>query len=104
MLLLIGLLVECYTIFRIGHLLTLHVFLGILLLGPVTLKPARTAPIEVASGKRKVNRLSRRGNRRVNHAIHMAAVTQVRQKHSEGRACYDKKLAEGKTHREAYDR
>ncbi len=36
--LLIGLLVECYTIFRIGHLLTLHVFLGMLLLGPVTLK------------------------------------------------------------------
>jgi hypothetical protein len=31
----------------------------------------------------------------------MAAVTQVRHKHSEGRACYDKKLAEGKTHREA---
>jgi hypothetical protein len=29
---------ECYTIFRIGHLLTLHVFLGMLLLGPVTLK------------------------------------------------------------------
>jgi hypothetical protein len=29
-----------------------------------------TAPIEVSSGKRKVNRLSRRGNRRVNHAIH----------------------------------
>ena len=60
-----------------------------------------TAPIEVASGQRKVNRLSRRGNRRVNHAIHMAAVTQIRQKHSEGRAYYDKKLAEGKTHREA---
>ena len=60
-----------------------------------------TAPIEVASGQRKVNRLSRRGNRRVNHAIHMAAVTQVRQKHSEGRTYYDKKLAEGKTHREA---
>ena len=60
-----------------------------------------TAPIEVSSGQRKVHRLSRRGNRRVNHAIHMAAVTQVRQKHSEGRAYYDKKLAEGKTHREA---
>jgi hypothetical protein len=60
-----------------------------------------TALIEVASGKRKVNRLSRRGNRRVSHAIHMAAVTQVRQKRSEGRACYDKKLTEGKTPREA---
>jgi transposase len=60
-----------------------------------------TAPIEVSSGQRKVCRLSRRGNRRINHAIHMAAITQVRQPHSEGRACYDKKLAEGKTHKEA---
>ena len=37
-LLLVGLLVECYTIFRIGHLLTPHIFLGMLLLGPVALK------------------------------------------------------------------
>jgi hypothetical protein len=36
--LLIGLVVECYTILRIGRLLTLHVFLGMLLLGPVVLK------------------------------------------------------------------
>ena len=36
--LLIGLLIECYTILRIGRLLTLHFFLGMLLLGPVTLK------------------------------------------------------------------
>jgi hypothetical protein len=36
--LLILLAVECYTIFRIGRLLTLHVFLGMLLLGPLTLK------------------------------------------------------------------
>jgi hypothetical protein len=36
--LLVLLAVECYTIFRIGRLLTLHVFLGMLLLGPVTLK------------------------------------------------------------------
>jgi len=60
-----------------------------------------TAPIEVSSGQRKVHRLSRRGNRRVNHAIHMIAVTQVRQPHSEGRAYFDKKLAEGKTRKEA---
>ena len=60
-----------------------------------------TAPIEVSSGGRKVHRLSRRGNRRINHAIHMAAITQIRQPHSDGRAYYDKKLAEGKTHREA---
>jgi transposase len=60
-----------------------------------------TAPIEVSSGKRKVYRLSRRGNRRLNHAIHMAAITQIRYKHSQGRAYYDKKLAEGKTSKEA---
>ena len=60
-----------------------------------------TAPAEVSSGGRKVFRLSLRGNRRLNHAIHMAAVTQIRHKHSEGRAYYDKKLAEGKTHKEA---
>ena len=36
-----------------------------------------TAPIEVSSGNRKIHRLSRRGNRRLNHAIHMAAITQI---------------------------
>ena len=60
-----------------------------------------TAPVEASSGKRKGFRLSRRGNRRMNHAIHMAAVTQVRNKHSNGRAYYDKKLSEGKTGKEA---
>jgi transposase len=60
-----------------------------------------TAPIEVSSGGRKIYRLSRRGNRRLNHAIHMAAVTQIRYRHSPGRAYYDKKLAEGKTGKEA---
>ncbi len=60
-----------------------------------------TAPVEVSSGNRKIHRLSLRGNRRINHAIHMAAITQLRHKHSEGRACYDKKVAEGKTHKEA---
>jgi transposase len=60
-----------------------------------------TAPIEVSSGPRKIYRLSRRGNRRLNHAIHMAAVTQIRYHHSPGRAYYDRKLAEGKTGKEA---
>ncbi len=60
-----------------------------------------TAPIEVSSGNRKIYRLSRRGNRRLNHVIHMAAVTQIRYPHTEGRAYYDKKLAEGKTRKEA---
>jgi transposase len=60
-----------------------------------------TAPIEVSSGQRKIYRLSRRGNRRLNHVIHMAAVTQIRYRHSDGRAYYDRKLAEGKTRKEA---
>jgi transposase len=60
-----------------------------------------TAPIEVSSGNRKIYRLSRRGNRQLNHAIHMAAVTQIRHRHSEGRTFYDRKIAEGKTPKEA---
>ncbi len=61
-----------------------------------------TAPVEVSSGDRKkVYRLSLRGNRRVNHAIHMAAISQIRHKRSDGRAFYEKKVAEGKTHKEA---
>jgi len=42
-----------------------------------------------------------RGNRRMNHAIHMAAVTQTDCKNSDGRAYYQRKLAEGKTPAEA---
>ncbi|HEY1004997.1 MAG TPA: transposase [Streptosporangiaceae bacterium] len=60
-----------------------------------------TAPAEVSSGNRKIRRLSLRGSRRINHAIHMAAINWIRHRHSEGRACYEKKLAEGKTHKEA---
>jgi transposase len=60
-----------------------------------------TAPVEVSSGNRKVHRLSLRGNRRINHAIHMAAITQISHKHSPGRAYYDKKIAEGRTHKDA---
>jgi transposase len=60
-----------------------------------------TAPIEVSSGRRKIYRLSRRGNRWLNHAIHMAAVTQVSHRHSPGRAYYERKLAEGQTPKEA---
>ena len=60
-----------------------------------------TAPVEVSSGNRKIYRLSLRGNRRLNHAIHMAAVTQISYRHSPGRAYYDRKIAEGKTTKEA---
>jgi transposase len=60
-----------------------------------------TAPIEFSSSGRTVHRLSRRGNRTLNHAIHMIAVTQIRHLESEGRSYYDRKLAEGRTRREA---
>jgi len=60
-----------------------------------------TAPVEVSSGNRKIYRLSLRGNRRVNHALHMAAITQISHRHSDGRGYYDRKIAEGKTHKEA---
>jgi Transposase/Transposase IS116/IS110/IS902 family len=60
-----------------------------------------TAPIEVSSGGKKRHRLSLRGNRKLNHAIHMAAVTQIRYPDTPGRVYYDKKRAEGKTKKEA---
>jgi hypothetical protein len=60
-----------------------------------------TAPDEVSSGDRVICRLSLRGSRRLNHAIHMAAVTQIRSKHSRGRVHDDTELAEGKTGKEA---
>jgi transposase len=60
-----------------------------------------TAPAGVSSGNHKIYRLSLRGNRRINHALHMAAITQIRHAHSDGRACYERKIAEGKTHKKA---
>src|ERR1039458_2926242 len=60
-----------------------------------------TAPVEVSSGNRKIYRLSLRGNRRMNHAIHMAAITQIRHAHSDGRACCDRKIAAGKSRKDA---
>jgi transposase len=62
-----------------------------------------TAPIEWSSGNptKPIRRLSRRGNRTLNHAIHIVAVTQIRHRHSPGRAYYDRKRSEGQTGREA---
>ncbi|HZJ06730.1 MAG TPA: IS110 family transposase [Nocardioidaceae bacterium] len=59
-----------------------------------------TAPLEVSSGERIRHRLNLRGNRKLNHAIHIAAICQIRCD-SEGRAYYDRKIADGKTHKEA---
>ena len=62
---------------------------------------AGVAPIEVASGDRARHRLSRSGDRQLNSALHLVAVTQVRMPLSIGRCYYDRKIAEGKTHKEA---
>jgi transposase len=60
-----------------------------------------TAPIDVSSGEQIRHRLSRSGNRRLNHVIHMMAVTQIRNRKTVGRAYYERKRAEGKTGKEA---
>jgi transposase len=62
---------------------------------------AGVAPIEIASSEHSRHRLSRAGDRRLNSAIHLIAVTQVRMRSSIGRAYFDKKIAEGKTRNEA---
>jgi transposase len=59
-----------------------------------------TAPVEFSSGGRTVHRLSQRGNRNLNHALHMAAICQLRQPHSDGRTYFERKVAAGKTKRE----
>ena len=59
-----------------------------------------TAPIEASSGEIVRHRLSRAGNRRMNHMIHIAATSQLRHD-TEGRAYYRRKLAAGKTKAEA---
>jgi transposase len=59
-----------------------------------------TAPIEASSGPRVRHRLNPRGNRQLNHVLHIAAVTQVAH-NTPGRAYYLRKQAEGKTKKEA---
>jgi transposase len=60
-----------------------------------------TAPVAFESGGRSIHRLSLRGNRQLNHAMHIVAVTQIAHRHSPGRGFYDRKLAQGKTPKEA---
>ena len=59
-----------------------------------------TAPIEASSGPKTRHRLNPRGNRQLNHAIHVIAVAQIRHP-SEGRRYFDRKVAEGKSNKEA---
>ena len=59
-----------------------------------------TAPLDASSGEQNRHRLSRAGNRRMNHMIHIAAISQIRLD-TPGRAYYRRKLAVGKTRLEA---
>ncbi|GAA4562567.1 IS110 family transposase [Micromonospora coerulea] len=59
-----------------------------------------TAPLDASSGDQQRHRLSRAGNRRINRALHIMAVVQLRHD-TEGRAYYRRKLATGKTPMEA---
>lgn len=61
---------------------------------------AGTAPIPASSGQITRHRLNRGGNRRLNHAIHMVAVSRLRL-HPESKRYYERKLSEGKTAKEA---
>ena len=59
-----------------------------------------TAPLDASSGEQNRHRLSRAGNRRMNHMIHIAAISQIRLD-TDGRAYYRRKRAEGKKPLEA---
>jgi transposase len=59
-----------------------------------------TAPVESSSGEVVRHRLSLAGNRHLNNALHMVAICQARSD-VRGRAYYRKKIAEGKSRKEA---
>ncbi len=59
-----------------------------------------TAPIDASSGEQVRHRLSRAGNRRINHVLYIAEIVQLRHD-TNGRTYYRRKLAEAKTSMEA---
>jgi transposase len=59
-----------------------------------------TAPLEASGGQVVLHRLSRSGDRKLNHALYMMAMVQVRRP-SAGQAYCRRKLAEGKSPKEA---
>jgi transposase len=59
-----------------------------------------TAPVEASSGDVVRHRLSLAGNRRLNYALHMVAVCQARSD-ARGGTYYRKKIAQGKSRKEA---
>jgi transposase len=63
-------------------------------------RQAGTAPIPASSGNRSRHRLHRGGDRQLNRALHTIAITRAAHD-PETRAYLDKKIAEGKTRKEA---
>lgn len=59
-----------------------------------------TAPIPASSGQTQRHRLNKGGNRRLNHAIHMMALTQARMD-PRARAYLERRRAQGRTRRDA---
>jgi len=59
-----------------------------------------TAPVDASSGPRKRHRLNTRGNRQLNHAMHIIAFSQLSHP-GPGRDYYERKLAEAKSQKEA---
>ena len=61
---------------------------------------AGVAPIEASSGPKTRHRLNPRGNRQLNHALHIIAIAQIRHP-GPGRDYFQRKLDEGKSKKEA---
>ena len=61
---------------------------------------AGTSPVDASSGQQQRHRLNRGGDRQLNRALHVIALTRVRY-HGETAAYYQRLLAAGKTTREA---
>jgi transposase len=59
-----------------------------------------SAPLNASSGPKPRHRLNNKGNRQLNHALHLAAVTQISHD-TAGRDYYQRKLAETQNKKEA---
>jgi transposase len=62
---------------------------------------AGVAPLTFASGMSAAVRVNNLGDRQLNRCLHVMAMTQIRLPAHPGRVYYDRKRAEGKTHRAA---
>ncbi len=61
---------------------------------------AGTSPVDASSGRQRRHRLNRGGDRQLNRALHMIALSRIRG-HDETAAYYQRLLTSGKTSREA---